>query len=131
MPRHRSILNNRARKLRRSLTDAEVTLWHRLRNRQLGNCKFRRQLPIGAYIVDFACVEKQLIVELDGGQHAQQGDYDANRTSFLSEQGFRVLRFWNDQALKETDAVLETILHHLIDPSPQPSPLAGEREHDG
>lgn len=128
MPRHRSPLNPLAKSLRRAQTDAEKLLWSRLRDRQLSGYKFRRQLPIGRYIVDFVCVERGLIVELDGGQHASQSAGDEKRSGDLAAQGFRVLRFWNDQVLKKTNAVLERIQQHLIDPSPQPSPLAGERE---
>lgn len=118
-----------ARELRRTQTDAERVLWQRLRNRQLLGHKFRRQLPIGPYIVDFVCVERRLIIELDGGQHAEQRARDAQRSAWLQARGFRVLRFWNDQALKETNAVLEFVLRHLSEnPSPQPSPLAGKRE---
>ncbi|SER14301.1 Very-short-patch-repair endonuclease [Solimonas aquatica] len=129
MPRQRSPMESLARELRRTQTDAERVLWQRLRNRQLLGHKFRRQLPIGPYIVDFVCVERQLIIELDGGQHAEQRARDAQRSAWLQARGFRVLRFWNDQALKETNAVLEFVLRHLSEnPSPQPSPLAGERE---
>jgi very-short-patch-repair endonuclease len=114
---------NKARELRRSETDAERKLWRFLRDRQLGGYKFRRQHPVGLYIVDFACIERGLIVELDGGQHAEQRRYDARRTEFLATQGFKVIRFWDNDALTQTDAVLEMILHELAScPSPQPSP---------
>jgi len=120
----------RARELRRSSPDAERALWQRLRNRQLGGFKFRRQHPIGSYFADFACLEAQLIVELDGGQHFEPAalEADARRTEALSRHGFHVLRFDNRQALTETDAVLTHILHWLESHHPHPNPLpqAGE-----
>jgi very-short-patch-repair endonuclease len=103
----------RSRTLRRSQTDAEVRLWYYLRDRRLAGHKFRRQFPLGPYFADFACAEKQLIIELDGGQHAEQAMRDESRSTYLREQGFVVLRFWNDQVLCQTDAVLEEILRHL------------------
>ncbi|MEG3789911.1 endonuclease domain-containing protein [Lysobacter sp. CCNWLW3] len=99
---------NCARHLRRSMTDAELRLWFHLRNRALMGCKFRRQHPIGPYIADFACIERGLIVETDGGQHADSGA-DRVRTRFLAFRGYRVLRFWNNDVLARTDAVLEQI----------------------
>jgi len=122
------ILNQRARNLRRRQTDAERRLWRALRDRQMEAFKFRRQYLIAGYIADFACPEQKLIVELDGGQHAQSVQYDLRRTKKLEANGFRVLRFWDNDALINTDAVLETIrLALLDDPSPRPSPLKGER----
>jgi len=106
---HKSI----ARNLRKNSTEAERKLWSHLRNRQLLNHKFRRQHPIGKYVVDFVCIEKQLIIELDGGQHMERKSEDEERTKFLETQGYRVLRFWNDQVLKETVSVLEVILKAL------------------
>ncbi|MDQ2962920.1 MAG: endonuclease domain-containing protein [Pseudomonadota bacterium] len=112
-----------ARELRRKETDAEHTLWRHLRDRQLDGCKFRRQHPIGPYIADFACPERLLIVELDGGQHAERGQYDKARTRYLGDHGWRVVRFWDNEALLQTDSVLERILSILCNhPSPQPSP---------
>jgi len=102
-----------ARKLRKASTDAELRLWLQLKNRNLGGFKFRRQHPIPPYVVDFVCIEQKLIVELDGGQHAEQTARDAERTAFLESKGFRVIRFWNDEALKQTNAVLEEILRQL------------------
>jgi very-short-patch-repair endonuclease len=114
-----------ARMLREAMTDAERALWYRLRAKRLLGWKFRRQQPIGNYIVDFVCHEAKLVIELDGGQHVERADADARRTAWLESQGFRVLRFWNDAVLKETDAVLEEILHHLpLSPTPLPQ---GER----
>ncbi|MBI4840274.1 MAG: endonuclease domain-containing protein [candidate division NC10 bacterium] len=98
-----------ARALRSNPTDAERALWKHLRLRQLEGEKFRRQQPLGRYVVDFVCLEKRLIVELDGGQHAEQVARDTERTAWLERQGFRVLRFWNHQVLNETDAVREAI----------------------
>ena len=100
--------NRFARTLRRSATDAETKLWHDLRNRQLGGLKFRRQATIGYHVVDFLCAEKRLVVELDGGQHTPERD--AARTAQLEALGYRVIRFWNNDALGNTDGVLETIL---------------------
>ena len=89
---------------------------------------FRRQHPIPPYIVDFVCIKQKLIVELDGGQHVAQIASDAERTAFLESNGFRVIRFWNDEMLKQTDAVLEEILRQLNAPHPCPLPASGERE---
>jgi very-short-patch-repair endonuclease len=95
------------------MTDAERRLWSRLRKRQVLECQFRRQFQLGGYIVDFVCLERRLIVEVDGGQHAEQEDYDAARTDWLEEQDYRVLRFWNDAVLNETDAVIAAIAEAL------------------
>ncbi|RMG34993.1 MAG: DUF559 domain-containing protein [Gammaproteobacteria bacterium] len=102
-----------ARAVRHNPTDAERHLWQRLRNRQLQGFKFRRQHPVGPYIVDFLCDQAKLVVELDGGQHQAQTEYDQERTRFLERKGYRVVRFWNDQVFKETEAVLEEILRRL------------------
>ncbi len=104
---------NNARQLRKNPTEAERLLWMHLRYRQMGGHKFRRQQPIGTFIVDFVCFEKKLIIELDGGQHSQQVDYDTTRTEWLESKGFRVLRFWNNQVMQETDAVKSVILEAL------------------
>ena len=100
----------RARALRSSATDAEAQLWHHLRDRRLGGYKFRRQRSIGPYFADFACLEAKLIVELDGGQHAGALAYDEARTRFMETEGFRVLRFWNNDVLTQLDLVKEQIL---------------------
>ena len=102
-------LQTRARNLRRNLTDAEVFLWQRIRGRRLLGYRFRRQAPIAQFVVDFVCFEAQLIIELDGGQHQAQMIHDARRTRILQEQGFMVLRFWNDEVFRETTSVLERI----------------------
>lgn len=118
-----------ARTLRKNQTEAEKWLWRNLRNRELGGFKFRRQYGIGKYIVDFICTEKNLIVELDGGQHALQVEQDEVRSEFLKGKGYRVLRFWNNDVLQEGEAVLEVIMHHLNgSPHPAPLPPEGERE---
>ncbi|MBR2813815.1 MAG: DUF559 domain-containing protein [Reyranella sp.] len=102
-----------ARDLRRDATDAESHIWRCLRRRQLGGAKFRRQHRIGLYICDFACVEASLIVELDGSQHVDRQSYDDRRDAFLRSAGFRVLRFWNNDALERTEQVLDTIFEAL------------------
>lgn len=107
-----------ASQLRTNSTDAEKRLWHALRHRQLAGFKFRRQFAIPPYIVDFICLERRLIVELDGGQHADAVAYDTARTSFLEQQGFRVLRFWNNEALGNMEAVLEQIFKELSNCTP-------------
>ena len=116
-----------ARKLRRKQTDAEKVLWYSLRNRQVNNCKFRRQHQIGSYIVDFCCVERNLVVELDGGQHLIREKKDNLRTHFLNKIGFRVLRFWDHEVLKQKEIVLEAIRMSLGNPHPSPLPKR-ERE---
>ena len=119
-----------ARGLRRRQTDAARWLWARLRDHRLLGVKFARQVPIGPYIVDFCCREQRLIVELDGGQHATRADYDAGRTALLEGLGYRVLRFWDNEALRNTDGVLQRIAQALSSaqtrPSPRPSPQRGE-----
>ncbi len=115
---------NRAKSLRRNQTDAEGLLWHYLRNKQLDGYKFRRQQPIGPCIVDFACLPEKLLIELDGGQHAEQEAYDERRDQFLQSKGYRVLRFWNNEIFDNCFAVLEQIYHALINHSP----LEGESQ---
>ena len=102
-----------AKKLRKNMTDAERLLWQHLRSRELGGYKFRRQRPVGPYIVDFICLEKKLVVEVDGGQHAGQMELDAKRSDYLEDKGYRVLRFWNNEVLKEIESVLTVILSSL------------------
>ncbi|NBR26905.1 MAG: endonuclease domain-containing protein [Betaproteobacteria bacterium] len=104
-----------ARTLRKNLTDAEKRLWQKINRRQIGAFKFRRQHPIGEYIVDFVCLERHLIVELDGGQHAAQVAYDDQRTAWLKSRGYRVLRFWNNDVMSNTDGVVEKILEAISD----------------
>jgi very-short-patch-repair endonuclease len=104
--------NQKARQLRRALTDAERRMWSALRDRRLWRYKFRRQHPIGRYIVDFACTEHRLAIELDGSQHADNPS-DISRTAWLERQGWRVIRFWNNDVLANTNGVIETILEAL------------------
>jgi adenine-specific DNA-methyltransferase len=113
------------------MTDVEVLLWQKLRNRQLLGFKFRRQWTLGPFIVDFFCWEAGLVVELDGGQHSEEGD--ANRTSWLEEQGYEVRRFWNNEVMENLDGVLEAIAADLrrLTPHPNPLPRAGEGEGAG
>lgn len=99
----------RAQELRRDPTEAEKALWARLCRRQMGGNLFRRQSPIGRYIIDFVCYRQKLIIEVDGGQHAIESKRDAVRTQWLEGEGFRVLRFWNNKVLNNIDGVIETI----------------------
>jgi len=118
-----------ARGLRPRQTDAERRLWARLRDRRLQGAKFARQVPIGAYVVDFCCRELKVIIELDGGQHAVQTRADTERTALLEALGYCVLRFWNNDALGNTEGVLQRIALALaVRPSPRPSPRRGEGE---
>jgi very-short-patch-repair endonuclease len=116
-----------ARASRNSATDAERKLWQHLRSRQLKGLKFRRQYPIAGYIADFACPDIRLVIELDGGQHLEQQQYDQVRTRKLGCNGYKVMRFWNDDVLLRMDAVLEEIYRVIDATPPQPSPaVAGE-----
>ena len=122
-----------AKSLRANMTDAERRLWYRLRAHRLEGIKFKRQVLIGRYVADFACMERKLLVEVDGGQHSGSNS-DVERTKWLEDQGFRILRFWNNEVLNETDAVLGVILAAATaaGPSPgapdgaPPSPRRGE-----
>ena len=107
----------KAQRLRRELTDAERKLWNVLRNRQLDGAKFRRQQPIGPFIADFVCQERRLIIEADGGQHAESTS-DAKRSAFLESKGYRVLRFWNNDILMNLDGVAQVIATALSTPHP-------------
>ena len=113
-----------AKMLRQNMTDAEKRLWRHLRAHRLGEEKFRRQQTIGPYVADFVHFGARLIVETDGGQH-NESTHDAMRDAWLSSQGFRVMRFWNNDVLNDTQAVLEAILHALREP-PLPQPLSRE-----
>jgi very-short-patch-repair endonuclease len=106
----------RAIELRHAATYAEKHLWHFLRKRNLCGYRFRRQVPVGPYIVDFLCAEIGLVIEIDGSQHAQEHTYDERRARFLAAQGLRVLRFWNNEVLQQTDAVLEVVIRALKKP---------------
>ena len=109
-----------ARTLRQILTPAERRLWARLRDRRLNGFKFRRQQPIGRFIVDFCCPGSQVVVEVDGDVHAEQRNYDAERSQWLERNGYRVLRFTNREVCGQLDSVLEAILRACED---RPSPL--------
>jgi very-short-patch-repair endonuclease len=109
-----------AKSLRKNQTDAEREMWRQLRNRQVLNCKFRRQQIIGPYIADFLCMEPKLVVEIDGGQHATQQEYDEKRSQYLQQLGYRVLRYWNNDVLLETASVMESIRLNIIDLIPSP-----------
>src|SRR5438874_10286915 len=110
-----------ARRLRQNSTIAESRLWNRLRSRLLNGQKFLRQQPLGPFIVDFVCREKRVIVEVDGGQHADD-QRDIDRDKWLTEHRYRVLRFWNNDVLKNTDGVLETIAAALSAEAAPPPP---------
>ena len=98
-----------ARELRGNQTDAERMLWQGLRLHQMGDLRFRHQHAVGTYIVDFCCLKPKLIIEVDGGHHQQQKEYDDERTAYLVKKGFRVLRFWNHEVMNDLDAVLQEI----------------------
>jgi very-short-patch-repair endonuclease len=119
-------LTDRARDLRKNSTDAERLLWKHLKAKQILGLKFRRQEQIGYYIVDFVCYETSLIVEADGGQHLDNRENDEDRTQWLNSQGFKVLRFWNNEILTNIDGVLGNIHKECQRPSPRPSPTRGE-----
>ena len=105
-----------ARNLRKNQTPQEIILWSRLRGRKFKNLKFRRQHPFGGYVVDFICLEEKIVIELDGWQHKIEDNkiYDKNRTEFLEENGYRVLRFWNNEVNNNLDGVLLKIEESLI-----------------
>ncbi|MFO1385490.1 MAG: endonuclease domain-containing protein [Chitinivorax sp.] len=119
---------NFAKALRQNMTDAELLLWRHFRAHRLNGQKFRRQQPIGPYIVDFVHLGAKLIVEADGGQH-NQCEKDAIRDEWLTNQGFKIMRFWNNDILSNTDAVLTAILDALA-PSPLTPLPQGERGTD-
>lgn len=113
-----------AKDLRTHSTEVEKLIWSKFRNRQFLNLKFRRQHPIPPYIVDFFCEEISLIIELDGGQH--NDDADKIRSEFLQSRGYTIFRYWNNDALKNTEGVLEDIMikiKNIINPAPHPNPL--------
>jgi very-short-patch-repair endonuclease len=116
---------DRARSLRRDMTEAEMKLWALLR--EIEGFKFRRQVPIGPYIVDFVCHQAKLIIEADGGQHDLESGREVSRTEFLEGEGYRVLRFWNNEVLSNLDGVHTVISVALgnISPSPNPPPSRG------
>ncbi|MBI4279562.1 MAG: endonuclease domain-containing protein [Armatimonadetes bacterium] len=115
-------LQHHARRMRREQTDAERMLWSCLRSRRLEHAKFRRQFPVGPYIVDFCCMEQKLVIEIDGGQHAEQAEADSHRTAYLAKLGYRVLRFWDNEVLTNASGVLDCIVEALGPPHPRPLP---------
>jgi very-short-patch-repair endonuclease len=121
----------RARSLRRRSTRAEWVLWLALRDRRLGGLKFTRQQPLGPYCVDFVCRERRLIIEVDGGQHADSAS-DRRRDACLNTLGYRVIRVWNNEVLGNLEGVLQMLASELeIAPHPVPLPAGGERERRG
>src|ERR1700676_2344433 len=122
-----------AREVRHEQTNAERVLWNVLRNRQVLNLKFRRQHPIGNYIADFCCIEKGLIIELDGSQHLERVAQDEERTRWLNSQGFHVLRFWNEDVLLGIESVVEKIRNHIFQRAltrPEDGPTSPKRERN-
>jgi very-short-patch-repair endonuclease len=119
----KKLIRERSKRLRRGATKAEKMLWFHLRCEQLGY-RFRRQQPIGRYIADFACLERRLLIELDGGHHGnpRQLAYDEERTQWLESQGFRIVRFWNTTVFQELEGVVEAIAEELEKPSGSGSP---------
>jgi len=117
-----------AKELRNNSTDAERHLWRYLRSSQLEGAKFRRQQPIETYIVDFVSFDKRIVVELDGGQHGEDMEYDGQRDACLRRNGFDVLRFWNNEVFENIEGVLEVIRQRCLEgasPTPQPPPARG------
>ena len=119
-------LTDKAQSLRRRMTVVEKELWITLRAKRFAGFKFRRQAPIGRYIVDFVCFEQKLIIELDGGYHIKTQEYDQARTQWLECQGFKVIRFWNDDIYEKLDTVMESIRQHLSH-----SPISHSRKGKG
>jgi very-short-patch-repair endonuclease len=109
------VMLGRARRMRKDPTDAERKVWSLVRNRRLQGYKFRRQIWIGSFIVDFVCEQPKLVVEIDGGQHSMQLSYDLARTRYLETRGYRVVRFWSNDVLARTEAVQERLLQVLAE----------------
>lgn len=109
-------VKNHAKSLRLNLTEVEKKLWYQLRAKRFAGYKFRRQHPIAGYIVDFVCLKSKLIIELDGGQHGSQTFYDDKRSRFLESEGFKILRFWNNELLENMERVMQRILDTLSPP---------------
>ena len=130
---HKTAVRNRAKAMRHEMTDAEAALWRMLRAKRLEAFKFRRQLPVGSFIADFACPAVRLIIEADGSQHAGNSA-DDRRTAWLTAQGWRILRFWNAEIMTSPDDVARVIYDALTTPLPPtakarrapPSPARGE-----
>ena len=119
-------LDDFARSLRKGSTNAENLLWKQLRAKRLLGLKFRRQEPIGKYIVDFVCHEKKIIIELDGGQHSEHEEKDQKRDEWFRSEGFKILRLWNNDVLSQTEEILEIIAKKCLEsPSPSSPPIKG------
>ena len=110
---YREDLTDKSKNLRNEPTEAERYLWSRLKNSQMCGCKFRRQQPLGKYIADFVCFEKALVIEIDGGQHSENEPYDQARDDWLENEGFIVLRFWNNEVLGNLAGVVDVIMEEL------------------
>lgn len=116
----------RARTLRQNMTEAETRVWRMLQAHRMNGYRFRRQVPIGRYIADFVCHEARPVVEIDGGQHDRSLPRETERNGFLQSQGYRILRFWNNEVLANSDGVCETIVNELAaSPPPCPPPSMG------
>jgi very-short-patch-repair endonuclease len=114
-----------ARQLRQNSTDVEKKIWQELRSNRFEGYKFRRQHDIGNYVVDFVCLQQKLLIELDGGQHSDQKEYDDERTKYLEGLGYKVLRFWNNEVMQNMEGVMMVISSYLT-PHPNPLPEEGE-----
>ena len=120
----------KAKVLRKNFTNTERVLWKHLRAKQMEGCKFRRQEPIGSYIVDFLCHEKMIVIEVDGSQHSTERERDNKRDVWLKGQGYKVLRLWNNEVLANIEVVLDVIRDCLNHP-PLTPPLKGGEIVDG
>ena len=117
-----------ARELRSNMTEAERHLWHYLRGHRFFGLKFKRQKPVGRYIVDFVCLEQRLVIELDGGQHFENVEYDEKRTGLLAPAGYRVVRYWNHDVMHRFDEVVADVCRQLRTATPsQPPPFAARK----
>lgn len=126
-----SNIHKLAKNLRINYTDAERMLWSHLRARRLDGLKFRRQQPVGKYIVDFICFEKRIVIEVDGGQHSWEKTRDEARDKWLSTEGYRVLRFWNNEVLNNIAGVIEVISENCSNHPPLTPPLDGGGKTSG
>ena len=122
---------SQARDLRHNATDAERLLWRHLKGSSLGGLKFSRQMPIAGFICDFVCRSKKLVIELDGSQHVNAAAYDAERSLKIEAQGYRVIRFWNNDLTENLEGVLETIVRAALGGPVEPTPLPPSRKREG
>ena len=129
MPLDKKVLLQAAKDLRKNSTAAEISLWKILRSGQLEGLKFRRQHVIGRFIVDFVCLERKVIIELDGGHHSSQKERDNERDDWLKREGYKIIRFWNNEFFINTEGVLNKILEACQD-SPSPQPLSPQGRGD-